>query len=134
MARLLVAAAVSIGLLGGCAHDVRKRYPVEPGLSTGSIVLVLTNAASDVVVAVDGYLIVAGAHTKRIRIDDVPSGYVDVSIAIGDGAQQQRLWVESGRDTVMPIGAPGGDGVGAAVRNALISIAGIALYAWIRSM
>jgi len=135
MARLLLAAAVSIALaLAGCAHDVRARYPAQPGLSTGSLVLVFTSAASDVVVAVDGYLIVDGAHTERIRIDGVPSGYVDVTIALGEGAQQQKLWIESGRDTVLPIGAPGGGGAGEAVRNALISIAGIALYTWIRSL
>lgn len=125
---------VALVVLGGCAHDVRTRYPLAaPGMSTGSILLVLTQASDGVVVTVDGNLVVDGAHTERIRIDGVPTGYVDVSIAIAEGAQHQQVWVESGRDTVLPIGAPGGGGAGDALRNALISIAGIALYTWIRS-
>ncbi len=120
-------------VLGGCAHDVRTRYPGPAMISTGSIVLVLTQSSSDVVVALDGYLVVDGARTGRIRIDGVPSGYVDLTVAIGEGAQHQQVWVESGRDNVVPIGAPGGSG-GETIRNALISIAGILVYTWIRSL
>lgn len=131
MSRVILVVAL---VLGGCARDVRTRYPgpAAPS-STGSILLVLTRASSDVVVTVDGYLVVDGAHTERIKIDNVPSGYVDLSIAIGEGAQHQQLWIESGRSTVVPIGAPGGSG-GEAIRNALISVAGMALYLWLRSL
>ncbi len=133
--RWLLAAAVSVALIvGGCAHDVRTRYPAPTALPTGSILLVLTTASSDVVVAIDGMLVVDGAHTGRIRIDGVPVGLVDLTIAIGEGAQHQELWIESGRDTVLPIGAPGGGGAGDAIRNAVISVAGILLYTWIRSL
>jgi hypothetical protein len=109
MVRFLLVAAVSIALvLAGCAHDVRTRYPSEPGEPTGSIVLVLTRASSGVIVAINGNLIVNGAHTQHIRIDGVATGYAELTIAIGDGAQQQKIWVESDRDTVVPIGAPQG--------------------------
>jgi hypothetical protein len=118
-------------LVAGCAKDVRTRYPAEPGESVGSITLVFTRGQPDVYVAINGILVVAGAHTSHIRVDGVATGYADVAIAIGPGEKQMRVWVEEGRDTVLPIGAPGGSALDS-LKSVAMSLAAIALYSWIR--
>src|SRR5688500_6649304 len=97
-------------VLVGCARDVRTAYPDEgaPGDPTGTITLVFTRPSPDVYVAVNGRLVVDGAHTSRVRIERVESGYADVAIAVGPGEKQMRIWVEADRETVLPLGAPGG--------------------------
>lgn len=130
MVRSLVAAAVILALAGGCAHDVRARYPATPGEETGAIVLVFTESSSGVYVAVNGVLVVDDAHTGRVRIENVDTGYADVAIAVGPGEKQVRVWVEAGRDTVLPIGSPGGSPLDA-LKSLAMSLAGVALYAWL---
>jgi hypothetical protein len=124
---------LSIVFVIGCAKDVRTTLPADaPGDPTGAIVLVLTQASSDVVVAVNGALVVDGAHTKRDRIEGVPTGYADLAIAIGPGEKQVKVWVEEGRDTVLPVGAPGGGSALDGVKSVALSLAAMAIYAWIR--
>jgi len=130
MVRSLVAAAVILALAGGCAHDVRARYPATPGAETGAIVIVFTESSSGVYVAINGVLVVDDAHTGRIRIDGVDTGYAEVAIAAGPGEKQARVWVDAGRDTVLPIGSPGGSPFDA-LKGLLASLAGVALYAWL---
>ena len=117
-------------MLAGCAKDVRTRYPSEPGEPVGSITLVFTTASPDVLVAINGRLVVDGAHTERVRIDGVSTGYAEVSIAVGAGEKHVKVWVDEGVDTVVPVGAAGGsmlDGL----KSMAMSLAAIALYAWI---
>ena len=117
-----------------CAHDVRAHYPTPPGEppgDTGSLTLVLTRPASDVYVAVDGVLVVDDANTRRIHIDGLPSGYASVAIAMGDAEKTVQLWIEPGRDTVLPLPSPGGS-PWESLRNMAVSLAAVALYAWIR--
>jgi hypothetical protein len=118
-------------LLAGCAKDVRTRYPSVPGEPVGSITLVFTRPSPDVYVAINGRLVVDGAHTSHIRVDGVATGFADVALAVGPGEKQVRVWVEEGRDTVLPIGAPGGSMLDS-LKSMAMSLAAIALYAWIR--
>lgn len=127
----LVIVLVTLAGLAGCARDVRARYPSEPGELVGSITLVFTRPSPDVYVAINGHLVVDGAHTSHIRVEGVATGYADVAIAVGPGEKQVRVWVDDGRDTVLPIGAPGGTMLDS-LKSMAMSLAAIALYAWIR--
>jgi hypothetical protein len=84
-----------------------------------------------VVVAVNGALVVERARTERIRIDGVATGYADVAIAIGPAEKQVKVWVDEGRDTVLPVGSPGGSAFDG-LKSVVLSLAAMALYAWIR--
>ena len=118
-------------LAAACAHDVRARFPAPPDAPTGSIALVFTSAASDVTVAVNGVLVVHDADTERIVIDDVPTGFAELSIAAGTGEKQVRVWVDSSRTTAVPLGAAD-DSPLSALRGLVLSLAGVALYALLR--
>jgi len=124
-------AVLLVGLVG-CAHDVRTQVPgTIPGEPTGVVVLVFTNAQPDVYVAINGVLVVDGAHTQRVRIEGVATGYADVAIAAGPVEKQQRIWVDSDRETVLPMAAPGGSALDG-LKSMAMSLAAIAIYAWIR--
>lgn len=116
--------------LAGCAHDVHVRYPAPPDAPTGSITLLFT-ASSVVSVAVNGFLVVDDARTEKIVIDDVPTGFAEVSVAAGTGEKQARVWVDSERSTTVPLGAPG-EAPMSAVRSFALSIATVAIYALLR--
>ena len=120
-------------LLTACAHDVRAHYPSagEPPGDTGSLTLVLTRPSPDVYVAIDGVLVVDGANTRRIHVDGLEAGYASVAIAMGDAEKTQQVWIEPGRDTVMPLASPGGSPWDS-LRNMALTIAAMAIYAWIR--
>jgi hypothetical protein len=126
-----VAVAIAWVVLGACARDVRARYPTAPGDETGSIVLVLTRPSPDVYVAVNGVLVVDGAHTSRVRIDGVETGYAELVIAIGPLEKAVKVWVDAGRDSVLPVAGVGGSTT-ESIKNMVMSLAAVALYAWIR--
>jgi hypothetical protein len=128
--RFVVLALVGLATVS-CARDVKARYPAADGDATGTVVLVFTRPSPDVYVAINGVLVVDGAHTSRIRVDGVTTGYADVAIAVGPGEKTVRVWVEEGRDTVLPIGSPGGSHLDS-VKSIVVSLAAIAIYAWIR--
>lgn len=125
--RLLLAAI----FLAACAHDVRAHYPsnAPPG-ETGCVTVVLTRAA-EAYIAVDGTLLVDGANTKRVTIDGLPSGFVDLSIAIGDGEKSSQVWVEAGRNTVVPMPSPASSS-GDSIRNMVLSLVAMLAYAYLR--
>lgn len=130
----VAAAVVTWVVLGACARDVRARYPSDPGApgdDTGSIVLVLSRPSPDVYVAVDGVLLVDGAHTSRVRIDGLATGYAEVVIVVGPAEKAVRVWVDAGRDTVIPMPGVGGSTTDS-LKNMALSLAAVALYAWIR--
>jgi hypothetical protein len=92
----------------GCAHDVHVTYPAAPDEPTGSIVLLLSQPASDVNVAVNGVLVVEDAHTGRIVINNAPGGNVDLVMTANGADKAMRVWVGSDRATTIPLGVPDG--------------------------
>lgn len=127
----LLGAVLAIALFAAaCAHDVHARYPAPPDAPTGSITLLFT-ASSVVSVAVNGVLVVHDERTERVVIDDVPTGFAEISIAAGTGEKQARVWVDSARSTTVPLGAPG-EAPLSAVRSLALSLATVAVYALLR--
>ncbi len=100
---------VVIALLVGCTHDIRAVYPTEPGQPTGRLVLILTQAA-DVTLSVNGLLVLDGEHTRKITIDNIPTGNAEITLAANGGDKQFRAWVDSERPTTVPLGVPSENG------------------------
>lgn len=80
-----------------------------PGASadTGQLTLVFSREAKNVVVAVNGVLLVERARAKRVQIFGVETGYVNVSIAADGVERATRVWIDSGRATAVPVGNAG---------------------------
>jgi hypothetical protein len=95
-------------LLAACAaHDIHTHYPIAtPGQPTGSLVLLMSQPATDVTVAIDGVLVASEGHTQRMVIDGVPVGTVDVILAANGGDKEFKIWVGSDHATTVPIGIP----------------------------
>jgi len=89
---------------------VKVRYPGEPDLPTGSVTVLLTRAARDLTVAVNGHLVVRRAHTEEVRITGVPAGSTDIVVAAGGGGSRIEkhfeIWVEPNENVTIPLGAP----------------------------
>ncbi len=107
-----------------CAHDVRVRYPDEEAGDHG-ILNVLLDDAADVTVAVNGQLLVDGARTKRIEIQNLPTGFVELAVAAGGSAQQTRVWITAEHPTALPMGAPaaGAQSIVASLLSTAVSVA-----------
>ena len=97
---------VMVALAGCPAHDVHARFPSAPGDATGTLVLLLSQPASDVSVAVNGALVVEDAHTRRISIAGVPVGTAEVIVAANGGDKEFRAWVGGEQPTTVPLGIP----------------------------
>ena len=95
-------------LVAACgAQDIHTHYPVvTPGQPTGTLVLLMSQPASDVTVAIDGVLIASEAHTQRMVIDGVPIGTVDMIVAANGGDKEMKVWVGGDHATTVPIGIP----------------------------
>ena len=122
-----VALALTLSLLA-CTHPVRARFPSDPAEPTGSVILAFTKPASDVIVAVNGVLVVDGEDTDRVQIDGIPTGRAELAIAAGPGQQQIEVWVDGENTRTIPLGFPGQSG-GDTIKGILSSIAGILVYA-----
>ncbi len=110
-------------LLVGCARDVRARFPSSPQEPTGTLVLLLSQAASNVSVAIDGRLVVEDEDTKKITIEHVPTGNHDVVIAVNGGDKAIRTWIASEHPTTIPLGVPAaGTALWKSIVGALVSI------------
>lgn len=90
----------------GCAHDVRARYPAAPDAPTGTLVLLLSQPASNVSVAINGRLVVEDAHTKKVVIETVPVGSSEITIAANGSDKQLRVWIDDTHPTTIPLGVP----------------------------
>jgi hypothetical protein len=90
----------------GCANDVHVRYPAAPDDPTGSVVLLLSQAASDVNVAINGILVVEDAHTSRIVINNAPAGNQDIVMTANGGEKAMHVWISTDHATVIPLGIP----------------------------
>jgi hypothetical protein len=128
------ALAACLGLLVACtgrANDVRVRYPSAPERATGSITIILTQPARDLTITVDGQLVAEREHTKKVTIESVPVGYVDVVIAAGGGEGRVEKYVEvlveHGMNTTLPVASPEGS-MTTALQMGLLSLA-----AWVIS-
>ena len=122
--------ALALVLAAGCAHDVFAHYPLAPDAldPPGSLTFVFTEPGSDVSVAINGVLLVHDARTSRIHVDGLPSGNVDVVVAAGPSEKAMRIWIDSGKETTVPLGSPGPSPI-EGWRATIASLAGVALYA-----
>ncbi len=95
-------------LLASCTTaDLHTHFPISTlGQPTGTLVLLMSQPASDIVVAIDGVLITSEAHTQRIVIDGVPVGTVDVVVAANGGDKEVKVWVGGDHASTVPIGIP----------------------------
>jgi hypothetical protein len=110
-------------LIAGCAHDVHVRFPAPAEAPTGRLVLLLTQSASGVSVAINGTLVVEDEHTQKVVIDGVPAGTDEVIIAANGTDKQIKLWIEADRTTTVPLGVPdSGTGFLKGILGSLISI------------
>jgi hypothetical protein len=103
--RVLLAVLVMLGI-SGCAQDVHVRYPSSPDMPTGTIVLLLSSAASGVSVAVEGYLVVEDAHTERVVITNVPIGTQELVMTANGSSSAMKIWVGGEHATTVPLGVP----------------------------
>lgn len=92
--------------LAGCARDVRARFPSAPEEPTGTLVLLLSQSASNVSVAIDGLLVAQDEHMKKITIERVPTGNHDIAIAANGSDKAMRAWISSENPTTIPLGVP----------------------------
>ena len=92
--------------LAGCPHPVTSQYPAAPGAPTGRLVLLLSQSASGVSVAINGQLVCEDKRTQRVTIDNIPVGTVDVMLAANGSDKQFRVWVDDTHVTTVPIGVP----------------------------
>jgi hypothetical protein len=123
---------IALGIAAhACAHDVAVRYPLPVDGPTGAVAFLFTRAASDVTVAVNGALVVRGAHTERVLIDHLPTGPVDVVIAVGPEEKAIKVWIDDGQTTTVPLGSPGVAPIDG-WRAAFVSLASVVLYAVLR--
>lgn len=96
--------ALWILLAVGCAHDVHVTYPAAPDEPTGTVVLKLSQPASDVSVAINGVLVVEDVHTSRIVIAHAPAGTQDVLLTANGGDKAMRIYVSTDHATTVPLG------------------------------
>ncbi len=129
-ASLAVALALGVGVTG-CAHDIHALFPAEAGADVGAIELAFTAPASSVSVAINGVMVVRAAHTERIIVGAVPTGYAELAIAAGPGEKQVRVWVDSGKTTAVPVGAPD-DAPLSTMRSFALSLVSLAVYTLLR--
>jgi hypothetical protein len=121
-------AAGCAGCAGCAVPDVLAHYPAAPGAPTGTLVLRLTQPASDVAVAIDGVMVVDGAHTGRVVVDHVPQGTREVILAANGADKAFRVWIGGDHATAVPLGVPDeGISFWKALAATLITIAAYAL-------
>jgi hypothetical protein len=92
--------------LAACSHDVHAHFPAVPDEPTGTLVLLMSEPASDVSVAINGVLVVEGEHTGRVVIDRVPVGNDEVIMAANGVDKQFHTWVGGDHATAVPLGVP----------------------------
>ncbi len=113
-------------VLVACAHDVTVKYPAAPGAPTGTLVLLMGQPAGDVMVAINGQLVVEDEHTQRVEIDNVPVGTAEVVMAANGVDKAFHVWVDSDHPTTVPLGVP--DGGAGFVKTLFGTVVTIVLY------
>jgi len=102
--------AALCALAAGCAHNVTAHYP-EGCASTGTVIVRLSNAASNATVIVNGRLIVEDRHTARVKVHGVPAGRAVVEVSAGGDretgvSERREVWVEPGREVAVTVAGP----------------------------
>jgi hypothetical protein len=92
--------------VGACAKDVHVRYPSAPDDPTGTVVLLLSAPAKGVSVAINGLLVVEGAHTGRIVISGAPVGTEEIVMTANGADKAMHVWVGTDHATTVPLGVP----------------------------
>lgn len=114
-------------VVAGCAHDVTVKYPSAPDDLTNTVVLLLTDAAQDVSVAVNGQLVVEGEHTKKVAIERVPVGTAEIVMAANGADRAFKVWVSGDHATTVPLGVADA-GPGGFLKTVLASVISIVVY------
>ncbi|HEY1812545.1 MAG TPA: hypothetical protein VGG74_09390 [Kofleriaceae bacterium] len=98
---------VILALTACSAHDVAVHYPISsPGDETGTLVLLLTQPADDVTVAINGVLMVDQQHTQRVVVDRLPVGTADIVVAANGQDKELHAWIGTDHATTIPMGVP----------------------------
>jgi len=113
-------------VLVACTHDVHAVFPAPPDAPTGTLVLLLSQPAPDVTVAIGGVLVVERQRTRRVEVTNVPVGNAEVAIVANGSDKQLRAWIDDTRPTTIPLGVP--DAQGGFVKSLLGSL--ITIVAW----
>lgn len=119
-----------VAALAACARDVHVRYPAAPDEPTGTIVLLLSQPASDVNVAINGIMVVEDAHTERIVISNAPAGTPDIVMTANGADRQLKPWVGSEHATTIPLGVP--DATSGFLKTLFGTLVSIAAYSLLR--
>jgi hypothetical protein len=118
-------------MVAGCGgEDMRVHYPLAlPTDPTGTLVLHMTQSASDVSVAVNGVLVVDNAHTQHIVIDGVPVGTAEIIMAANGADKEFKVWVGSDHATTVPLGVP--DSSTGFLKTLAGTLITILVYSWL---
>jgi hypothetical protein len=117
-------------LLGGCAHDARVRMTAPPGAPTGTLILLFTQPANDVAVAVNGLLVVQASKTGRVVIENIPVGTADIVVVANGGDRTFKLWIDDAQPVTMPMGVP--DASMGFVKTLMGSLISLVVYSLLR--
>ncbi len=93
----------------GCSSGPPQAHRVQfakADTDNGSITLVFSSPAPNVLVALDGKIVSEAKLVKRLRIDNVPSGFSELAVAAGGGERKMKIWVDAGQDTSVPLAGP----------------------------
>jgi len=99
-------ALIALAFLSACARDVHVSYPAAPDEPTGTVVLLLSQAANDVNVAINGVLVVQDAHTERIVISNAPAGTQDIVMTANGSDKAMHVYISTDHATTIPMGVP----------------------------
>ena len=128
MGRGLIA-LVAVVAVGCAARDVHTRFPIAAE-TPGSLELRFAGAVDELLVTVNGQLVVEDRHTRRVFIAGIPPGSTTVMVA-SQGAPERAFTIEvpAGENVVVPLagGAPRGTGLWQSLLGAAITIGYLAL-------
>jgi hypothetical protein len=118
----------------GGSRSLEVAFPGAPREAKGALRLVFSESVTDLVVAINGRLVVNGAEARTLRVRGLETGYADVAIAAAGVERQTRVWIESGRTTSLPVASAGPRGSSPLLMGAM-SIAALVISrmvdAWI---
>jgi hypothetical protein len=98
--------SIVLVIAAACSHDVVAHYPAAPNEPTGTLVLLMSQPASGVSVAINGVLVVEDEHTSRIVIDNVPVGFDEIVLAANGADKELKTWIGGDHATTVPLGVP----------------------------